>query len=308
MGSGSFSIPVLKALLEGGPQLAIPVETVGAVSQPDRPVGRGRKLTPNAVAALAREREIRLLQPRRLRERGAIAELADLRPDVIVVAAYGQILPARALAVPPCGCLNLHPSLLPRHRGPSPVIGTLLAGDARSGTTLMLMTEKMDAGPIISQIEIPVGVDETAGNLESRLARLSGELLLRDLPAWLNRRLQAQQQNEGQATYTRILHKEDARIDWRAPAVEIDRQIRAFDPWPVAYSRWRHTNVRLFCSCARSGSGGPGQVLGLEGDRLAIGTGDGIVTVAEIQLSSGRRLPASAVVRGHPALLGSLLE
>jgi methionyl-tRNA formyltransferase len=307
MGSGSFSLPVLTALLDGGPRLDAPVQVAGVVSQPDRPAGRGRRLRPNPITALARDRALPLMQPQRLRARDALAELSALRPDISVVAAYGQILPAAALAIPPHGSLNLHPSLLPLHRGPSPVIGTILAGDRHTGSTLMLMSETMDAGPIVSQVETQVGDAETAGELELRLGRLSGELLLRNLPAWLEGGLQPAAQDESLATYTRLLSKDDAHIDWRQPAEEIDRRIRAFDPWPVAHSYWDGQLVRLFRPRTFPGRADAGLVLGLEDESLAVAAGEGIVLIEELQFAGARRLPAADVVRGHPDLLGARL-
>jgi methionyl-tRNA formyltransferase len=265
-------------------------------------------MTANPVAALARERSIPLLQPRRLRAPEAVGELAAFEPDLIVVAAYGQILPAMALAIPAHGCLNLHPSLLPRHRGPAPVIATILSGEERTGTTLMLMNERMDEGPIISQIDTDVIKGETAGELEVRLAALSGELLLQDVPSWLSGGMGSIPQDDARATYTGMLSKEDARIRWNLEADDIDRRIRAFDPWPVAYCLWRDRPVRLFRSESRPGDGEPGQVLGLEQGRLAVGAMGGTVLISELQLPGGRRLAAPDVVRGHPDLIGARLE
>jgi methionyl-tRNA formyltransferase len=307
MGSGTFSVPVLTALLDGGPKLRPAVEVVGIVSQPDRPAGRGRRVTVNVVAAVARDRHVPLVQPRRLRESESLADLAHLRPDVVIVAAYGQILPAADLAIPKRGCLNLHPSLLPRHRGPAPVVATILNGDAQTGTTLMLMNERMDEGPIVDQVETAVDRGETAGDLEARLAALSGEMLLRDLPSWLNGDGRAVPQDGPGATYTGMLSKSDARVAWGLAADDIDRRIRAFDPWPVAHCLWRDRQMRLFRSESRAGDVEPGLVLGLEDGRLAIGAAGGVVLIAELQLAGGRRLTAAEVVRGHSDLVGAHL-
>ena len=308
MGSGSFSLPILAALTEGGTQLPVPVEVVGVVTQPDRPAGRGRRLRANSVAVAAVESEISVLKPQRLRRPEALAELAALAPDIVVVAAYGQILPTAALQIPAHGCLNLHPSLLPRHRGPAPVAGTILSGDRTTATTLMLMNEAMDAGPLIGHIETGVAERETAGELEARLGTLSGTLLLQELPGWLRGDLAAVPQNEAEATYTHMLTKDEARVDWKVPAELIDRQVRAFDPWPVAHCEWKGQAVRLFRSHTAPGAAEPGQVLGLDGSALAIGTGRNILVVEELQLAGARRLAAADAVRGHPSILGATLE
>src|SRR5581483_5061140 len=200
MGTPQFAVPTLEAVLAAGHTVAL------VVTQPDRPVGRGRRLTPPPVARLAQERGLPLLQPRGVRSPEVQAQLAAARPEAIVVAAYARILPPEVLALPPLGCLNVHPSLLPRHRGPAPIQGALLAGDAETGTSIILLEERMDAGPILAQARLPIA-DDDALTLEPRLAAQGAHLLVETLADWAAGRLTPQPQDESRATYTRLLTK-----------------------------------------------------------------------------------------------------
>ncbi|MGI8969041.1 MAG: methionyl-tRNA formyltransferase [Chloroflexota bacterium] len=301
MGSDSFSLPILSALLKSAADVHIDVAAI--VTQPDRPTGRGRVLATNPVKTMAGQFGVSVLQPERIRSDEAMSQLASLAPDVMVVAAYGQILPQALLDLPSHGVLNLHPSLLPRFRGPTPVQGAILAGDGITGTTLMLLEVRMDAGPIISQECIDVAPEETTGELESRLAVLSAQLLQRDLVPWLEGRLVARPQDNAAATYTHLLSKHDGVIDWTRPAGYVARQVRAMNPWPMATTTWRESAVRI--TRARTGPGGslPGQVFGLMRGLLAVGCGDYALMIQEMQLAGGRPLSPDVVVRGHPDLL-----
>ena len=305
MGSDSFSLPILRSMLEGGPEIG--VDLVAVVSQPDRAAGRGRKLTPNVVTTFARESEISVLQPERLREASAVEAILALEPELLVVAAYGQFLPNQLLDAPRFGALNLHPSLLPRYRGPSPIAGAILAGDATTGTTLLKMTAKMDAGPILAQCETEIDPEETAGELEARLAGLSADLLMSTLPGWLDASVVPKEQDETAASYTRLFAKEDALIDWLKPAETIAREVRAFNPWPVAHTTWQGRQLRILRARAESGAAEPGRVAGLLDDGIAVGTGDGLLLARELQLAGGTALPALALARGRRDLLDAHL-
>jgi methionyl-tRNA formyltransferase len=303
MGSDTFSLPILAALIERGPMLEVPVEVVAVVTQPDRPAGRGRRAAPNIVKDRATAADLRVLQPVRLREPDAMDTLAALAPDVIVVASFGQILPRVVLDLPSYNALNLHPSLLPRYRGPSPIIAPILAGDPITGTTLMLMAPKMDAGPILDQVETPIGPAETGGELRDRLAILSADLLARDLPRWLRGEIEPIPQFEGEATYTRLVDRADARLDWSLPAEDIARRVRAFNPRPGAFTEWNGEPLRIQTTTAAAGVAAPGHVVGESGGGIAVGTGHGVLVVETLQLPGGRPLRATEAVRGHPALL-----
>lgn len=307
MGSDQFSLPVLDALVQRGSTNVPGVGVVGVVTQPDRPTGRGRRPAAGPVKARSVELGLPVVQPERLRRPDAVEGVLSLRPDLIVVAAYGQILPASLLDAPPHGCLNLHPSLLPRHRGASPVAGTILAGDRVTGTSVMVMAPRMDAGPIVVQVEAPVSEDDSTGSLERRLASLSADLLLETLPGWLEGTITPLEQDESQATYTSLLTKQDGELDWTLSAVELARRVRAFNPWPAVHSHFGGSVLRLLMAQPVPGDGEPGRVIELVGDRLLIGTGRGLLAVTQLQLAGGRPLSAREVLNGHRSLVGTLL-
>lgn len=308
MGSDSFSVPILEALLRDGPGLSVPVEVCGVVTQPDRPAGRGRRISANPVKELAGRHGLAVLQPERVRERAAVDAVLALRPDVIVVASFGQLLPRPLLERPPHGCLNLHPSLLPRYRGPAPVVETILCGETETGTTLMLVSPKMDAGPILAQERVPVRQDETAGELEARLALLSATLLMRELPSWFLGRISPQPQDDSRSSYTHRVTKDAGLIDWRQSAESLARQVRAYNPWPVAFTFWADRQLRLLRARHTSGAGEPGQVLGMRDESLAVGAGEGILLIRDLQLAGGRRMSAPDLAHGYPGLLSARLS
>jgi methionyl-tRNA formyltransferase len=316
MGSDLFSLPVLARLVGDGPSLPDPVEVVAVVAAPDRPSGRGRTTLPGMVSAFAQARGISLQQPVRIRAPEAIEAFRAVEPELVVVASYGQILPRAVLDEPRHGCLNLHPSLLPKYRGPSPIEATILSGDEVTGTTLMLMSTRMDAGPVLAQETLEVG-DDDARSLEKRLGSLSADLLRRELPAWLEGRLQPRSQDESLATYTHLVSKSDGVIDWSLPAAQIARMVRAYTPWPGAQTAVNGRAVRIVQASVYSGlmdthasSDGaePGTILARYLDALLVRTGDGVLAVHELQFAGGRALPADAVVRGRPGLVGSRFE
>lgn len=283
--------------------LEMPVAVVGVVTQPDRPAGRGRRDVASPVKERASAAGLPVLQPTRLREPEAVGALAALAPDVIVVASFGQILPRAVLDLPPFRALNLHPSLLPRYRGPSPVIAPILAGDEVTGTTLMLMAPKMDAGPVLDQVETPIGSEETGGALRDRLAVISADLLTRDLPRWLAGKIQPIPQNEAEATYTRLVERTDARLDWSLPAAELARRVRAFNPRPGAFTEWNGASLRILAASVAPGEAPFGEVVGEIAGGLAVGTGRDLLVIETLQLPGRRPVPAQEAVRGHPALL-----
>jgi methionyl-tRNA formyltransferase len=305
MGSDAFSLPVLEALLAHGPSLRVPVETVGVVTQPDRPAGRGRTLRSNAVKALAVQHGLVVLQPDRVRRPEAIRSVLEVSPDVVIVASFGQILPTDLLETPRYKSLNLHPSLLPRLRGASPIQTAILEGDSRTGTTLILMTAEMDAGPILAQKEVAVRESETSGELTDRLAVLSGELLLDTLPDWITGGISPRPQDDSLATYTTRIGKEDGLLDWFLPAETLARRIRAFNPWPVAHTYWQGRLLRLLRAHSRAGEAEPGVVSGVENGSLIVGSGSGLLLIDEMQLAGGKPARAGDLVRGYPALLSA---
>lgn len=285
----------------------MPVSVAGVVTQPDRPSGRGRRLTSGPVKAMAERAGVTVLQPERVRSAGAVSEVLDLRPDVIVVASYGQILPASLLDAPAGRAMNLHPSLLPLYRGPAPIAAPILAGDSVTGVTLMLMSPRMDAGPILDQRRVPIEPDETAGDLAARLAEESAALLLEDLPAWLEGEIEPRSQDEEKATYTERIAKDDGIIDWSVPAGEVARKVRAFTPWPGAYTTWAGRPIMLLSTSVEDGSAPPGEVLVTDRGELAVGTARGTLVIQRLQPAGGKPMSAEAFLRGHPSVAGDVL-
>lgn len=294
MGTPEFAVPVLQALDDAH-------QVVGVITQPDRPVGRGQRLKPPPVKQVALERDLPLYQPQSLRAPEAVAQLATWEPQVIVVAAFGQILSSEVLGLPPYGCLNVHPSLLPRWRGAAPVEAAILAGDEVTGVTIMQMNAGLDTGPILAQQEEPIRPDDTQATLERRLARLGADLLVKTLPAYLAGDLRPRPQPEEGATYARQFRKEDGRLDWTRPAVELDRQVRAFNPWPGAFTTWQGRRFKVWRAAPLpdwQGEAPPGTIVVLE-DGVAVATGEGALRLEEVQLAGKRRMDIEAFLCGQ---------
>lgn len=306
MGTPEFSVLVLSALLDAGH------DVVGVYSQPDRPAGRGGRVAAPPVKSYAVERGISAFQPRSLRrDEAARRELASLAPDLIVVAAYGLILPADTLDVPRLGSLNIHPSLLPRYRGPSPVAAAILDGEPVTGVTVMKLDETMDTGPIVAQRPTPIGADETAEELTSRLFQMGAALLIEVLPRWANGELQAVPQDGSLANVTSRLSRQDGEIDWGRPAELISRQVRAYYPWPGSFTHWEGVRLKVIEALEAGAdsdlSASPGAVVLLDQGGLGVGTGSGILQVRRVQLEGGAVTTSAQFVQGHRELVGSIL-
>lgn len=288
LGTAELASPCLAALARlPGHEITL------VVTQPDKPKGRSLQLAPPPVKVTATRLGLPVGQPLTLKDPAAVAALRELRPDLIVVVAYGQFLPAAVLALPGRGCINVHTSLLPRWRGASPIQHAILAGDAETGVTTMFLNERMDAGDIILQRATPIGATETSGQLHDRLAQLGAALLVETirLDSWPRH-----VQDERQVTYAKKLAKEDGRVDWTKPAVEIERQIRAFDPWPGAHTWAGEDLVKLWRAAVVSPVKGlPGTV----GENLVVATGAGGLQLLEVQPAGGRRMSAADYCRGH---------
>jgi len=302
MGTAAFAVPPLRALWEDG----YPV--VAVVTQPDRPAGRTQALRPSPVKEFALQHGLPLWQPARLRDAEALEHLRSLSPELIVVAAYGEILRPAVLALPQYGCLNLHASLLPRHRGAAPIAAAILAGDRQTGVTLMQMDEGMDTGPVLAQEAVALSGRERQGELAGRLAKVAAGLLRRTLPAWLAGEVAPQPQDETQATTSRILHREDGEIDWARPAQEIERMVRAYDPWPGAYTFLRGHRLHIRQARVLPGESlfSAGTILP-ESGRLIVATGEGLLILEEVQLEGKRPLPTDEFLRGQRELAGGKL-
>ncbi len=291
MGSPEFAVPTLRALVAQYP-------VVGVVTQPDRPAGRGRKLTPPPVKVVAQELGLPIMQPRRLKAPEAFEQLQAWAPDLIVVAAYGQILRPNVLQLPRYGCINVHASLLPRWRGASPIQHAILAGDQETGITIMIMDEGLDTGPILSQRAIPIAPDDTGATLSAKLAVLGAELLLETLPDYLSGALRPQPQPEDGVTYAPLLKKEDGRLDFTEPAEALARRVRAFDPWPGTFTEWQGAPLKVLrAEAVDAPSPGPGRRLVWQGFP-AVGTGQGVLVLREVQPAGKRPMSGDAFLRG----------
>ena len=294
-GSGSVALPALTRLL--GCDL---VDVATVVTAPARPAGRKGVLTPTPVAQLALAHGLAVLTPSSLRDQSTLAQLRALQPGLIVLADYGRIIPAAVLDLPPHGALNIHPSLLPRHRGAAPVAGAILAGDRETGVTVMRMDEGLDTGPILAQVAVTLDGSEVAPELEERLATLGADLLIEQLPAWLDGSLTARPQAASGATLTRLLRREDGRLDPARPAAELERQVRAYQPWPGSFLEHDGTRLKVWAAGVldQQVAVEPGAVVLTEGT-LGLGTVDGVLRLDEVQPAGKRRMSGAEYRRGQ---------
>ena len=300
LGSGAIGVPSLKALAASGTH-----EVHGVFTQPDRPAGRKMKLRAPPVKVVARDLGLPVHQPAKIRAPEALATLAELQPDIIVVAAYGQLLPKSLLSLPRLGCINIHASLLPRHRGAAPVQAAILSGDSETGITIMQIDEGLDTGDILVQVATAIGSEETAGSLHDRLAFLAPAALLETLDLLDRGAVHPRRQDPALATYAPKLRHQDGEIDWSKPAVEIERHIRAMTPWPGAYTsiplRDASTILKLHRAQVREEiEGSAGTVVSVGDEGILVATGRDAILLPEVQLAGGKRLPAADFLRGHP--------
>jgi len=305
MGTPEFAVPSLEKLVQE--QCAV----VAVYTQPDKPGGRGRTSIMSPVKVAALNMGLPVVQPDSFKEKVTVRQLAGFQPDVIVVAAFGQILPQPVLDTPRYGCLNIHPSLLPRYRGASPVAAAILAGDDVTGVTIMLMDRGLDTGPIIAQEKMAISPQDTTGLLSDKISRLAAQMLPGVLQRWTEGEITPQPQNETEATYAATIKKEDGEIDWQLPAVEIWRRVRAFQPWPGAYTSWggRRLEITEAVAVPRDGGHkvGAGVAMNWEGAAFGVGTGEGILGVIKVQLQGKRAMPAADFLRGQRRLIGAVL-
>ena len=309
MGTPEFAVPALQALLDHG------FDVAAVVTQPDRPVGRGGMVRPPPVKEAAVRAGLAVLQPPTLRAPDALATLRAIGPDLIVVVAFGQILRRTVLDLPPLGCLNVHPSLLPKLRGAAPIQAAIREGLSETGVSIMLMNQGMDAGPVLSQVTAPIFADDTAATLGDRLARIGAELLVDVIPRWQSGAITPKDQNDAEATFCRPLRKEDARIDWSTPAERIARICRAQTPWPGCQTEWDGRQLLLLAVRAQAdwtGPQPPGTTFLLPASPghppgLAVATGQGALIVEQLQLAGKKPLLAAEFLRGQPRIVGARL-
>ena len=305
MGTPAFAVTVLAGLtgVDGW-------EVAAVYTPPDRPAGRGRRAQSPPVKEFALEHGIPVHQPASLRSAERQSELAALKPDAIIVAAYGKLLPPAVLEIPPLGCLNIHPSLLPLRRGPSPVVTAILEGDQVTGVTLMLLDQGMDTGPLIAQTEYPLKGDETADGLTETLFELGGKLLQESLPGWQSGELKSVPQNGSLSTVTRKLERTDGLANWTLTAEELERRARAFTPWPGLFTNWNGSSLKLVDVSVLpnpSGAGEIGAVVKTSKQAAAVVTGHGLLGLKTVQLEGRRAVAVSDFLRGAPGFIGARL-
>ncbi len=292
-------MPTLQGLLDAG------YEIVAVYTQPDRPAGRGREPRPSPVKRLALQHNLPVFQPETLKDEAAQQQLADLHADLMVVVAYGLILPDAVLASPRLGCINVHASLLPRWRGAAPIQRAILAGDKETGITIMQMDTGLDTGAMLARARCPIHDDDTAAALHDRLMQLGAETLVKCLPELEQGRLEPQVQNEADASYANKLSKAEAEIDWRKPATELERCVRAYNAWPVAYTRWPHKgkdeNLRIWQAQALADTtdAAPGTVLHGSTQGVDVATGEGVLRITQLQPAGSRMMSVADFINAH---------
>jgi len=303
MGTPEFAVPSLKMLLNEGYDVA------AVVSQPDRPKGRKRVLTPTPVKEVALENGIPVLQPLKLRSPESVDELAKLQPDLIVTAAYGQILPKAVLDLPRLGCINVHGSLLPQYRGGAPIQRSIMNGENVTGVTIMYMAEGLDTGDMISRVEVSITDEDTAGTMFEKLSVAGANLLRETLPELIAGRIEAVKQDDSLATYSPNLTREDERIDWSRSSRDIFNQVRGLVPWSGGFTLWNDEVFKIW-SCrvtANASDAEPGTVLACDSNGIEVKTGDGSVILTQVQPAGKKAMDASEFIRGGKMTKGTIL-
>jgi methionyl-tRNA formyltransferase len=306
MGTPEFAVPSLQTLIDGEDRV------VGVVTQPDQPAGRGMAPHAPPVKRLAEAHHLPVFQPTKLRVPSALEQLQSWQPDLIIVAAYGRILPTAILTLPQYGCINVHASLLPKYRGAGPIQWAIANGEAETGVTIMQISEQMDAGDILLQKAVLITPTDTGGSLHNKLAWLGAEALQEAISLFKVGQLHAQPQNEAEVTYAPLIKKEDGRVDWSLTAMTIERRIRAFNPWPSAYTLLDGKLLKIFAArverLPRFSQTAPGTIVEVTPVSLSVATGKGVLTLLEVQLEGKKRLSVEEFLRGHQLPLGLVLD
>ncbi len=298
-GTPEFAAQALSAIVAAGHEVAL------VLTQPDRPAGRGMALQPSAVKKIALENDIEVFQPLTLKDAEAQAKIAAIGAEVMVVAAYGLILPQAVLDLPTFGCINIHATLLPRWRGAAPIQRALLAGDPETGVCIMQMEVGLDTGPVLLRGAFPIAADDTTATLHDKLAALGAELAVEALGKLP---LPAEPQPAEGVTYAHKIEKAEAAIDWSRGAAELDRHIRAFNPFPGAQAQFGGQTVKLWRAVPTSGSGTPGTILAVDRQQIVVACGEGALAVSELQKAGGKRLPVQQFLAGHPLKAGESFD
>ncbi len=301
MGTPEFAVPCLKALIESED------EVVAVVAQPDKPKGRGRKLTPPPTKVLAEEHNILILQPDKIKTQEFLEELNELRPDLICVTAYGKILPKDILELPTHDCINVHASLLPKYRGAAPINWAIVRGEKETGITTMLMDVGMDTGDMLLKQELQIEDQDDAGVLSEKLSNMGGKLLIETINHLKEGKLKPVKQDESQATYAPMLKKSDGEIDWGKPALELWNLIRGMNPWPGTFTSFEGKSLKIFKTQVIEGQGKPGEILESGSGVLRVATGQGALDILELQIEGGKRLDIKSFLSGRKILAGTIL-
>lgn len=302
MGVPEFAVPALSRLARSEHEVA------AVYTRPDKPSGRGRGISESPVKRVAMELGLDVRQVEGFKNSVDVIALASLKPDIIIVASFGIILPQSVLDMPPYDCLNLHPSLLPSYRGPTPIPAAILSGNDVTGTSVMLIEKKVDSGPILAQRKVSIEPSDTTVSLTDKLAQVSADLLMETLPGWLSGTILPRPQRHEEATYTKMLNKSDGNLDWGLSAAELWRRVRAYYPWPVAVSSWNGRVIRILEASPQGGQTDvPGRVLDLGGGAVGVQTGDGILKLMRIQIEGRKEMAITEFVCGQRHFVGSLL-
>ena len=303
MGTPGFAVPALKGLCHSGHRV------LQVVTQPDRPKGRGKAVVFPPVKAAALELGCSILQPQSVRTPDFCDAMTTLDPDLLVVAAYGHVLPQRILSIPKYGALNIHASLLPKYRGAAPIQWAVINREKETGVTLMLMDKGLDTGDMLSSASVPILPDDTSGSLHDRLALLGADLLIQTMNYYEVHRKSATPQIHEQSSHAPLLRKEDGHLDWRQPADELEARIRGLTPWPGAFCFYNEMRIKIYRACLKSGVTlePPGTVLKGFSNELTVATGRHSLVIQELQGDSGKRLSVQDFLRGHPILPGTVL-
>lgn len=314
MGTPNFALPILEALIN-----LKEFKPFTVVTSTDKPVGRKQEMTPPSVKVLAQKNNIPVLQPEKVRTPETIQQIQDLRPDLIIVAAYGKIIPGDILQIPKYGCINVHGSILPKYRGPSPIQAAILEGEKTTGITIMRMDEKMDTGPMLSQQEVTLDPKETFETLHNKLSQVGADLLVKTLPQYISGELKPQAQDDTLATYCQMITREDGQLIWNKDSEEIERQIRAFTPWPGVFTFYHiQPNKRLKIMSANiednpiQDSSTPstdeyGKIV-FENNKILVKTGDGWLSITRLQSEGGHSMTAQEFINGHKDIDGVILK
>lgn len=301
MGTPEFAVPSLKALIESEH------EVIAVVAQPDKPKGRGHKLSAPPIKVLAEEFNIPVLQPEKIKTDEFLKELEELNPDVICVTAYGKIIPKSILNLPEYGCINVHPSLLPKYRGAAPINWTIVRGEKVTAVTIMQMDEGMDSGDILLVREVSISDEDDAGTMFEKLSHIGGEMLVEAIGLLTEGKLNPVKQDESLVTSAPMLKKSDGKINWEKSAADIHNLVRGLNPWPGTFTKLGNKTLKIFKTKIVEGQGKPGEVVLSSKNDLHIATGDGALEILELQIEGGKRLDIKAFITGHQIEKGTIL-